>query len=96
MTKIYRAVLAGTGGIADAHVRAVDSTRGRVELVAAMDVDAARLRAFGERHPGRRLFADYGEMIRETRPDLVIIATPPRHPRADGRGRNGGGGARLE
>ncbi len=77
MTKTYRAVLAGTGGIADAHVRAVDSTRGRVELVAAMDVDAARLRAFGERHPGRGLFADYAEMVRETRPDLVIIATPP-------------------
>ena len=33
--KTYRAVLAGTGIIADAHVRAVEATNGRVVLVAA-------------------------------------------------------------
>ena len=37
MKQTYRAVLAGTGGIGDTHVRAVHATRGRVELVGAID-----------------------------------------------------------
>ncbi len=40
MSKIYRAVLAGTGSIADAHVRAIEATNGRVQLV----VPASRAR----------------------------------------------------
>ena len=49
MTKTYRAVLAGTGAIADAHARAIAASGGRVQLVAAMDVDEARVRAFATR-----------------------------------------------
>ena len=45
MKQTYRAVLAGTGGIGDTHARAVRATQGRVELVGAMDVDAARAAA---------------------------------------------------
>jgi hypothetical protein len=36
--KTYRALLVGTGGIGDAHVRAVEASRGRVELVGAVDL----------------------------------------------------------
>ncbi len=73
----YRAVLAGTGSIADAHVRAVEGTQGRVRLVAAADLDAARVRDFGAKHHLEATFTDYAEMLRVVRPDLVIIATPP-------------------
>jgi len=75
--KTYRAVLAGTGSIADAHVRAVEATQGRVRLVAAMDVDAGRVRDFGTRHHVADTFTDYAAMLRTVRPDVVIVATPP-------------------
>ncbi len=76
--KTYRAVLAGTGSIGDAHVRAVEATRGRVKLVAAMDIDAPRVADFVARSKIPEAFTDYAEMLRATQPDLVLIATPPR------------------
>jgi predicted dehydrogenase len=75
--KTYRAVLAGTGSIGDAHVRAVEATRGRVKLVAAADIDARRVSDFATRFHVPETFTDYGMMLRETKPDLVIVATPP-------------------
>lgn len=75
--KTYRAVLAGTGAIGDAHVRAVEATRGRVQLVAAADIDAERVRAFTTRHGIPGTFTDYATMLAEVKPDLVLIATPP-------------------
>ncbi len=77
MKQTYRAVLAGTGGIGDTHARAVQATQGRVELVAAMDVDAARAAAFTTKWGIARTFTDYTEMLAAMRPDLVIIASPP-------------------
>lgn len=77
MTKTYRAVLAGTGGIADAHVRAVEAAEGRVTLAGAMDLDEARVRGFATRHCIPGVFTDYARMLREMQPDLVFIATPP-------------------
>jgi predicted dehydrogenase len=77
MTKTYRAILAGTGGIGDAHVRAVAATQGRVQLVAAADVDENRVRTFAARHQIPGVYTDFTTMLRESRPDLVIIATPP-------------------
>ena len=75
--KTYRAVLAGTGGIGDAHVRAVAATGGRVRLVAAADLDAGRVRDFATRHQIPETFTDFNAMLQATRPDLVIVATPP-------------------
>jgi predicted dehydrogenase len=75
--KIYRAVLAGTGSIADAHVRAVETTRGRVKLVAAADLDAKRVGEFASRFHIPETFTDFTTMLRATAPDLVIVATPP-------------------
>jgi predicted dehydrogenase len=77
--KTYRAVLAGTGSIGDAHVRAVEATRGRVKLVAAADLDAKRVAEFTARYHIPQSFTDYATMLRETSPDLVIVATPPGH-----------------
>lgn len=75
--KTYRAVLAGTGGIGDAHVRAVTATGGRVQLVGAADLDERRVAEFATRHQIPGTFTDYATMLRATQPDLVIIATPP-------------------
>ncbi len=77
MQKTYRAVLVGTGGIGDAHVRAVADTQGRVTLVAACDIDAARAQAFCDRHQIPRAHTDYAAMLQAERPDLVLIAAPP-------------------
>ena len=75
--KTYRAALAGTGSIGDAHVRAVEATRGRIKLVAAVDLDAKRVGEFAARHHIPETFTDYAAMLAATRPDLVIVATPP-------------------
>lgn len=75
--KTYRAVLVGTGGIGDAHVRAAEATSGRVQLVAACDIDAARAQTFCERHKIPAAHADYAAMLRTERPDIVLIAAPP-------------------
>lgn len=77
MSKTYRAVLVGTGSVADTHIRAVEDTRGRVQLVAAVDIDAERVRVFCSRHEIAAAYTDYAQALRETRPDLVIVASPP-------------------
>ena len=63
MSKIYRAVLAGTGSIADAHVRAIEATNGRVQLVAAMDIDAKRIGEFGRKNNVTQTFTDYSTCL---------------------------------
>jgi len=75
--KTYRTVLVGTGGIADAHVAAVAALPGRLQLVAACDIDAARARAFCERHKLPGSYTDFAAMLQAERPDLVLIAAPP-------------------
>lgn len=77
MTQTYRAVLVGTGAVADSHVRAIDETRGRVRLVSAVDVDEARVRDFCTRHKLATAHTDYRRALAEDRPDLVLIAAPP-------------------
>ncbi|HUG11607.1 MAG TPA: Gfo/Idh/MocA family oxidoreductase [Opitutaceae bacterium] len=75
--KIYRAALVGTGGIGEAHVRAVEATQGRVILDAAVDIDLDRVAGFSKRNEIKHVFTEYDVMLREVRPDIVLIATPP-------------------
>lgn len=77
MKKTYRAALVGTGSIGEAHVRAVEATLGRVVLEAAVDIDAARVAEFARRHAIPQVYTDYATMLRELRPDIVLVATPP-------------------
>ncbi|POX50388.1 oxidoreductase [Streptomyces sp. Ru71] len=74
-----RVAVIGTGAIvAGSHLPALQAHADRVELVAAVDVDQARLDAFrelaGERVAG---YASTGAMLDAVRPDLVLIGTPP-------------------
>ncbi|MCF3650251.1 Gfo/Idh/MocA family protein [Synoicihabitans lomoniglobus] len=77
MSKIYRAVLVGTGSICEAHLRAVESTEGQVELVAAVDLDQDRVDAFCKRANVPAAYTDYTKMLQEVGPDIVLVATPP-------------------
>jgi predicted dehydrogenase len=73
----YNVVIIGAGGIAGAHAQALAAMGDRVQLVAAMDVDRARVDAFCAEHGVPRGYTDAGAMLAAERPDLVHIATPP-------------------
>jgi predicted dehydrogenase len=77
MSKTYRALLVGTGSVADTHFRAVQDTQGRVQLTAAIDIDAERVRTFCSRHKIAAAHTDYKKALEESKPDLVIVASPP-------------------
>lgn len=72
-----KAALIGTGGIARAHVTAVEANAGRVTLAAAADVDAGRAEAFCAANGIQKAYTDAETMLAKVRPDLVMIATPP-------------------
>lgn len=72
-----RAVLIGTGGIARSHVVAARAAGGQVDLVAAMDIDAERVRAFCEAQSIPHTYTDVDTMLAAEQPQLVFIATPP-------------------
>ncbi|MDX3380312.1 Gfo/Idh/MocA family oxidoreductase [Streptomyces niveiscabiei] len=80
-----RAAVIGTGAIArGSHLPALQelAAEGEVEVVAAVDIDAAAVEKFcaegGIPHP----YTDLELMLAEQRPDLVTICTPPTLHRA--------------
>jgi len=77
--KTYRVAIIGTGGIANAHLNAVNELKDRLELVAVCDIDAARAEAFRAKYalPAASAYSDYATMLREARPDIVLVCTPP-------------------
>ena len=77
MSKTYRALLVGTGSVADTHFRAIEETRGRVQLVTAVDIDPVRVRSFCDRHNVPHSHVDYATALKATKPDIVIVAAPP-------------------
>lgn len=77
MTERIRAAVIGTGNIARAHGEALKSQAGRVELVAAVDVEAERAAAFGETFGAARTYTDANEMLAAEQPQVVLITTPP-------------------
>lgn len=77
LTNKLRAVLIGTGGIANSHVTALRQQSDRVELVAGMDIDADRASAFCETNQIPRSYTNVDEMLQREQPQLVHIATPP-------------------
>ncbi|MBI1926676.1 Gfo/Idh/MocA family oxidoreductase [Candidatus Poribacteria bacterium] len=64
-----------------AHAPAMIEARG-VELVAAADLDSAKLDDFKRRWGVQALYTDYREMVEKERPDLVCVTTRPE-PRAE-------------
>ncbi|MDF2835737.1 MAG: gfo/Idh/MocA family oxidoreductase [Paenibacillus sp.] len=75
----YRVALVGCGAIADRHLDALKylNEKGRLEAVAAADVNEARLQAAARRYGSHlRHYADYKQMIKDEKPDIAIITLP--------------------
>ena len=71
-----RVASVGCGPRGHAHMSAMRASEA-VELVAACDLHADRLKLAGEKHRVPRLYRDLSEMIRQEQPDLVDIVTQP-------------------
>ncbi len=71
-----KVAVAGTGYFAQFHFEAWRRLPG-IELVAACSLDPASLVEAAARYLIPRQFADVGEMLDATRPDLLDIAAPP-------------------
>ncbi len=73
----HRLALVGTGKSIGNHLTAIQALGERVELVAAVDVDAARLAEVCLLHGIPRQYTSMTAMLAEARPELVVIVTPP-------------------
>ena len=65
------------GGITDPATAALVTDPASAVLVAAADVDGGRLAAFAREHAVPATFGSLDELLRQARPDLVHICTPP-------------------
>lgn len=72
--KTFRAALIGAGAIAISHLKAI-SRCGRSELVGIADIDQQKVTEFACTYDTIP-YVDYKEMVKITRPDIVIIALP--------------------
>lgn len=72
-----RTALVGAGFIADAHLRALRELRATVEVVAVVDVDAARARRFAEAQKIPRHFDSAAALISAGGVDAVHVMVPP-------------------
>ena len=75
--KPVRSAIVGTGAIAGAHMAAAHQAGERIQVVAAMDVDRARLDEFCSTYDIPRGYDDARAMLAAEQPDLVQICTPP-------------------
>ena len=73
----YRAAIIGAGQISKIHAESLQREPDRAEIVAAVDQDEARVKAFCEQHHIPRWFTSTPEMLEATQPELVHIVTPP-------------------
>ena len=84
-----RIAIVGTGNIARIHMAALAKAGvgvapkpatgmpANAEVVAVADIDAGTRAKFGRKYKVSETFQDLGELLREARPDLVHICTPP-------------------
>ncbi|MEU5261329.1 Gfo/Idh/MocA family oxidoreductase [Amycolatopsis sp. NPDC021455] len=75
--KRLRVAVVGTGAIADSHRAAYQAHHEDVDIVAAVDVDESRVRAFCAETGQAKPYLDLDALLAEQEPDLVSICTPP-------------------
>jgi predicted dehydrogenase len=74
----FRAAIVGSGNIAElTHVPALRAQADRVDIVAAVDIDAERVKAFCDRTEIPNAYTSLDDMLEAERPDLVHVCTPP-------------------
>lgn len=72
-----RIAIVGTGNIARIHLAALRALDGQAEVTACADIDQGRLAGFCAEHGIARGCASLAEVLRDSRPDLVHLCTPP-------------------
>ena len=73
-----RAAVIGLGGVADRiHLPALRSLASRIEVVGACEPDAQRRAEVGARFGIAALHPDAEALLSATKPDIVVIGTPP-------------------
>ncbi len=77
MATKHRAVIIGTGAVVNSHLSALEAELDRVELLAAMDIDEARVKAVCEKAGIPRWYTNASEMLAAEQPDIVHLTAPP-------------------
>ncbi len=73
----YRAAIIGVGKSVGNHLTAARAVSDRLELVAAVDIDEARVQAICTENGIPRWYTCAEDMLAAEKPDLVHIVTPP-------------------
>ncbi|MFW5995034.1 MAG: Gfo/Idh/MocA family protein [Spirochaetia bacterium] len=73
-----RVAIIGTGGIAHAHVKGFAENADRATIVAVNDVNGDAAKKFAETYGIPGVYSDVETLLREEKPDLVSICTPPK------------------
>ena len=76
-SQLLRVALVGCGKIADDHAAAIQRVK-RGRIVAVCDREELMAHQLAERYPVERTFTGLDLMLREARPDVVHITTPPQ------------------
>ena len=74
MEKIKVGII-GTGGISNAHMGGYKAMSDTVEVVAACDIDEAKLKRYAERYNIPHIYTDYNEMMAKEDLDCVSVTT---------------------
>ena len=69
--------IVGTGGIAAFHAEALAAQGERARIVAATDVDAAKLAAYESKWSVPAVYPTLDELLAHEKPDLATLCTPP-------------------
>ena len=73
---MLKVAIVGCGKIADAHASQIRRIAG-CEIVGVCDKEPLMARQLYERFPIRRYFSEVADLLREARPDVIHITTPP-------------------
>jgi predicted dehydrogenase len=73
---VLEIAIIGCGKIADMHASVIQRIGG-CEIVGVCDREPLMAKQLYERFPVKRYFGDLAELLRETRPEVVHITTPP-------------------
>jgi predicted dehydrogenase len=73
---MLKVAIVGCGKIADAHASQIQRIKG-CEIVGVCDREPLMARQLHDRFPVRHTFSDLTNLLRETKPDVVHVTTPP-------------------
>ena len=73
---MLKVAIVGCGKIADSHASQIQRIK-QCEMVGVCDREPLMAKQLAERFPVKQYFSDLGELLSESRPDVVHITTPP-------------------